>query len=193
MIGNLKIYKGQAEIDQYAEQLRAVGGPFLGHEQGLWIARIVLLVAVILHMYSAWQLTQKDNAARPINYEMRKPQAQTYASRTMRWGGVIIALFIVYHILHLTLGYGGTAFHSGTVYQNMVNGFKNPIVTAFYVIAMIALAMHLQHGLWSMFQTLGIRNLRNDGFLRGFATFFTAIIAIGNISIPVLVLAGVVH
>lgn len=193
MIGNLKIFKGQVEIDNYAEELRALGGPFLGHEQALWIARLILLAAVLLHMLSAYQLTQMDNAARPVQYLKRKSQQQTYASRTMRWGGVIIALFIVYHILHLTLGLGGTPFKAGTVYQNMVNGFRNPLVTAFYIIAMLALAFHLQHGLWSMFQTLGIRNSRNNGFFRGFATFFAVIIAIGNISILSLVLLGVVR
>src|ERR1051325_8693790 len=96
MVGNLKIYLGKETIDTYSKELRDLGGPLLGHEQGLWIARIILLAAVIIHIIAAYQLTRVDNSARPIAYAKKKAQAQTYASRTMRWGGVIIGLFIVY-------------------------------------------------------------------------------------------------
>lgn len=192
MLGNLKVYLGQEQIDTYAKQLRELGGPILAHEQGLWLARIVLLTAVIVHVVSAYQLTRLDMSARPIGYAKRKGQAQTYASRTMRWGGVIIALFIVYHVMHLTLGMGGTPFHHGDVYANIVNGFRTPVVSAFYILAMVALAFHLQHGIWSMFQTLGLRHGGNNQFLRRFATLFAVVIAIGNISIPVSVLLGLV-
>jgi succinate dehydrogenase / fumarate reductase, cytochrome b subunit len=193
MLGNLKVYLGQEQIDNYAKALRELGGPILGHEQGLWLARIVLLAAVIIHIVAAYQLTRLDTAARPIGYAKTKSQAQTYASRTMRWGGVIILLFVIYHVMHLTLGMGGTPFHEGTVYANIVNGFRNPIVSAFYILAMVALAFHLQHGIWSMFQTLGLRHGGNNQFLRNFATAFAVIIAVGNISIPVSVLLGLVR
>jgi succinate dehydrogenase / fumarate reductase cytochrome b subunit len=192
MVGNLKIYLGKETIDTYSKELRDLGGPLLGHEQGLWLARIVLLAAVIVHIVAAYQLTRLDNSARPVAYARRKPQAQTYASRTMRWGGVIIGLFIIYHILHLTLGKGGTPFTPDDVYLNMVRGFSNPIVSAFYILAMVALAFHLQHGVWSMFQTLGIRHGGNDKFFRRFATFFAVVIAVGNISIPLSILLGYV-
>jgi len=192
MVGNMKIYFGKEIIDTYAVQLRELGAPLLGHEQGLWLARIVLLAAVIIHIVAAYQLTRLDTSARPIAYAKKKGQAQTYASRTMRWGGVIIGLFIVYHVMHLTLGMGGTPFHSGNVYENIVNGFRVPIVSAFYILAMIALGFHLQHGIWSMFQTLGIRNGGNNQFFRGFATLFAVIIAVGNISIPLSVMLGLV-
>jgi succinate dehydrogenase / fumarate reductase, cytochrome b subunit len=193
MLGNLKVYLGQEQIDNYGKQLRELGGPILAHEQGLWLARIVLLVAVIVHIVAAYQLTRMDMSARPVGYAKRKGQAQTYASRTMRWGGVIIALFIVYHVLHLTLGMGGTPFHHGDVYANIVNGFRNPYISAFYILAMVALAFHLQHGIWSMFQTLGLRHGGNNLFLRRVATLFAVVIGVGNISIPVSVLLGLVR
>ncbi|MFN0072638.1 MAG: succinate dehydrogenase cytochrome b subunit [Chloroflexota bacterium] len=192
MLGNLKIYFGEAVINKYGVELRELGGPILGHEQGLWIARIILLAAVIAHIVSAYQLTMLDNSARPVAYARRKPQAQTYASRTMRWGGVIVGLFIIYHIMHLTLGIGGMPFRAGDVYSNMVLGFRNPIVSGFYMLAMVALAFHIQHGVWSLFQTLGVRNGSNDSFFRGFATLFAVVIAVGNISIPLSILLGIV-
>lgn len=192
MLGNLKIYFGEAVINKYGVELRELGGPILGHEQGLWIARIILLAAVLAHIWSAFQLSKLDNEARPVRYAVHKAQSQTYASRTMRWGGVIIALFIVYHIMHLTLGVGGTPFHHGEIYRNMVDGFRSPIVSGFYILAMVALAFHLQHGVWSLFQTLGVRNRGNNAFFRQFATLFAVIIAVGNISIPLSILLGIV-
>jgi succinate dehydrogenase / fumarate reductase cytochrome b subunit len=193
MLGNLKVYLGQEQIDNYAKQLRELGGPILAHEQGLWLARVVLLAAVIIHIVAAYQLTRLDTSARPIGYAKKKSQAQTYASRTMRWGGVIILLFVIYHVLHLTLGMGGTPFQHGNVYANMVNGFRNPYVSAFYILAMVALAFHLQHGVWSMFQTLGLRHGGNNQLLRRVATLFAVVIGVGNISIPVSVLLGLVR
>jgi succinate dehydrogenase / fumarate reductase cytochrome b subunit len=192
MVGNMKIYFGKEIINTYAAQLRELGSPLLGHEQGLWLARIVLLAAVISHIVAAYQLTRLDNSARPIGYAKRKAQAQTYASRTMRWGGIIIGLFVVYHVMHLTLGLGGTPYNPENVYGNIVSGFSNPIVSAFYILAMVALGFHLQHGIWSMCQTLGIRNGGNNALLRRFAALFAIIIAVGNISIPLSVLLGFV-
>ena len=188
MLGNLKFFLGAEAINHYAIGLRELGSPILGHEQALWLARIVLLVSLVLHLVAAFQLTRIDLAARPNRYAMRRPTQETFAARTMRWGGVIILLFVIYHILHLTLGRGGTPFVDGDVYYNMYFGFSNPIVSAVYIVAMIALALHLRHGVWSMCQTLGLRTERTDGLIRGGATAFALIIAIGNISIPLTIL-----
>jgi succinate dehydrogenase / fumarate reductase cytochrome b subunit len=194
MYGNLHIFEGRQHLNDYAAWLRVMGYPLLPHEGGLWIARIILLASVIGHIWAAWQLSQQDWAARPVAYAGRKNVASTYAARTMRWGGVILALFIVYHILHLTLGAAYVGQFSRTdVYGNVVNGFRNPIVSLVYIISMIALGLHLYHGVWSMSQTLGWRNRVNNQLWRGFATVMAVVIAGGNIAIPLAVLAGIVQ
>ncbi len=193
MLGNLKIYQGRDYINAYGVFLREAGGPLFGHEQLLWIVRIVLLVSVVLHMWAAYQLTRVDLASRPVRYAMRKNQEYGYAARTLRWGGVLIALFIVYHILHLTTGTAHPRFVEGDVYNNVVVGFQNPLVSLFYIAAQIALALHLYHGAWSMFQTLGLNNSTNKRFWRGFATAASTALALGNISIPVAVLLGILR
>ena len=202
MVGNLKIYTGAEHLNAYAGFLRDVGEPVFPRESLLWIARIVLLVAVGLHILMAYQLTRIDWAGRPIRYANKGYVQATYASRTMRWGGIIILLFIIYHILHFTLGKVGyapgvylpedpnTGFQ---VYQNVVNGFKVWPVSLFYILAMGALGLHLYHGVWSMFQTLGLNNSVYNPFWRWFAVVFAALIFIGNVSIPIAVLAGVIH
>ena len=130
MVGNLKLYYGpgtsteKAQIDEYAVGLREIGSPILGPEQALWIARIGLLAAVLLHIHAATSLTLLNRRARPVNYAKRSAQKATYASRTMRWGGVIILLFIVYHLMHLTFGNVHPEFEHGSVYKNVVLGFQ---------------------------------------------------------------------
>lgn len=192
MVGNLKIYLGAEHYDAYARFLREMGAPALAHEQALWTSRLILLVAVVLHIVAAVQLTLTSWAARPVAYDEKESVAATYAARTMRWGGVIIALFVVYHLLHFTLGAVGYApgeFQSGSVYRNVVNGFRVWYVSAFYVVAQAALGLHLYHGVWSMFQTLGM-GAQTNGFYRGLATVVAVAIVVGNVSIPVAVLAG---
>lgn len=195
MYGNLHIFEGRQHLNDYAVWLREIGYPLLPHEGALWIARVVLLASVVAHIWAAYQLTRQDLAARPVAYAGRKNVASTYAARTMRWGGVIIALFIVYHILHLTTGaaYTGAAFSRTDVYGNVVNGFRNPIISGVYIVSMIALGFHLYHGVWSMSQTLGWRNQVNNQLWRGFATVMAVVIAGGNITIPLAVLAGIVR
>ena len=190
MWGNLHIFQGREKINAYGVFLRVVGEPFFADEQVLWLVRIVLLLSVVLHVAAAYQLTRMDLAGRPVGYAMRKNVANGYAARTMRWGGVIIALFIVYHILHFTTGTLHPRFVHGDIYNNMVIGFSNPLVSAFYILAMIALGLHLYHGVWSMFQTLGLNNKRWNSLLRGFATIFAVLVVVGNVSVPVAVLAG---
>ncbi len=198
MVGNLKVYTGAVHLNEYAEFLRVVGEPALPRETILWLARIVLLGSVGLHIWMAIELTRLDKASRPQRYAVKKVTT-SYASRTMRWGGVIITLFVVYHILHFTLGQVGYA--PGTyqpedpnngfqTYANIVNGFKVWPVSLFYIVAMFALGLHLYHGVWSMFQTLGLNNNRWNNILRGVAIGTAVAVVLGNISIPIAVLTG---
>lgn len=196
MLGNLKVYEGEEKFNAYALWLREMGSPFFGHETALWLLRLVLLAAVIVHIVAAAQLTRRSWTARPVRYAMKESLASTYASRTMRWSGVILALFVVYHILHLTfgaVGYEPGQYRHLSVYRNVVLGFSVWYVSAFYIAAMIALGLHLYHGVWSMFQTLGASGFGVDRFWRGVALVVTLVVVLGNISVPLAVLTGVVR
>jgi succinate dehydrogenase / fumarate reductase, cytochrome b subunit len=193
MVGNLKMYQGAAKFDHYAEALRDLGQPILGHGQALWIARAVLLAAVGLHIWAAWSLTRQSRRARPVRYESHEPVQSTYASRTMRWGGVILLFFVLYHLAHLTLGWAHPDFTPGKVYQNVTIGFRIGWVAAFYIVANLALGLHLYHGLWSLFQTLGWNQPAWNPWRRHFAALFAAVVTLGNISFPIAVLIGVVR
>jgi succinate dehydrogenase / fumarate reductase cytochrome b subunit len=193
MIGNLKIYKGEEAFNHYAAWLREAGAPLLLPEQGLWMARVALLAAVALHILAAWQLSRRSWAARPLGYLEKRSLAATYAARTMRWGGVILAMFVVYHILHLTIGVVGFApgrFVQLSVYRNVIAGFSVVPVSVFYVVAQVALGLHLRHGAWSLFQTCGVVTARGDRVYGTLATVVALAVVAGNISIPVAVLAG---
>ena len=195
MLGNLKIYYGEEEFNAYALWLREVGSPALGHEQFLWLVRLILLTATVLHIVAAVQLTQMSYAARPLSYEQWEAIQATYASRTMRWGGVIITLFVIYHILHFTLGavgYPPGQYRPTSVYRNVVTGLSVWYVAAFYIMAMVALGFHMYHGVWSMFQTLGVDNASTNRLYRALATVSSLAVAIGNISVPFAVLTGLV-
>lgn len=192
MVGNLKLYQGPEKLNGYAEGLREIGMPILGPGEALWIMRGGLIAAVALHILAAYQLTLINRRARPAAYAKTSHQASTYASRTMRWGGVIIILFVAYHLLHLTLGGAHHDFKPGDVYHNVVTGFSNPLISAFYILAQVALALHLYHGLWSLFQSLGWSGPRLNLFRRRFAAAFAILIATGNISFPLAVLSGLV-
>lgn len=192
MLGNTKMYFGEEAFNAYAEGLRTFGKPFLGHGQALWIARIGLIAAALLHIWSAWELTLLNRRARPVGYVRRETVQASYASRTMRWGGVIILLFIVYHLLHLTFGTVHASFDKSNPFQNVVEGFQNPVVSAFYILANVVLAFHLYHGLWSLFQSLGWNHPSYKNLRRHFATTFALIVTAGNVSFPLAVLAGIV-
>jgi succinate dehydrogenase / fumarate reductase cytochrome b subunit len=192
MIGNLKLFQGPEKLNSYAEWLRQVGGPVLPPSGLLWIVRGVLLISVVIHTAAAFQLTVMNRQARRIGYVRFVPLASNYAARTMRWSGVIVLLFIVYHLLHLTWGTAHRDFRPGDVYHNVVSGFQNVWVSAAYVAAQLALGFHLYHGLWSLFQSMGWNHMRFNRWRKIFAVSFTAIIAIGNLSLPIAVLLGVV-
>ncbi len=192
MAGNLKIYFGEEAFNAYAAFLRAMGAPLLMHEQALWTLRIVLLAAIVLHVWAAAELSQRSWSARPVAYRRKEDVQATYASRTMRWGGVIILLFVVYHLLHFTAGVVGFApgqFQPTSVYRNVVLGFSVWYVSAFYILAQLALGLHMYHGVWSLFQTLGL-GARTNGFYRALAAVLSVVVVVGNVSIPVAVLAG---
>lgn len=193
MIGNLKLYMGPQDLDNYGGWLREVGYPALPHQGALWIARLVLLAAVLLHIWAAWQLTLMNRQARPVGYLSRTKVHTTYASRTMRWGGVIILLFVIYHLLHFTTGTVHPDFVEGGVRHNMIAGFGVWWVSLFYIVAQVALGFHLYHGVWSLFQSLGWNHPRFNHWRSGFAHAFAWIITVGNISFPVAVLTGLVR
>lgn len=185
LAGNLQIYEGPEKLNQYARLLRSM--PSL-----LWGARITLLVMVILHIWSAVELFRRKRAARPVDYRRRAAIASTYASRTMYWSGPIILAFVIYHLMEFTFGVGGTSFQEGDVYENVVAGFQHPLVSGFYIFAMLLLGLHLAHGLSSLFQTLGFAHPRYTPMLKTVGTVVAWLIAVGNISIPIAVLAGIV-
>jgi succinate dehydrogenase cytochrome b subunit len=183
LIGNLQIYEGPGQLNRYAVLLRAE--PPL-----LWAVRIVLLAMVLLHIWSSVQLAARNISARPEGYIKRKATGSSYASRTMYWSGPIILAFVIYHLLDFTFGKVNPHFEPGNVYGNVVASFQVIPVAAFYIIAMLLLCLHLYHGLWSMFQSLGIAHPRWTPLLRRGAALVALLIAAGNISIPVAVLAG---
>lgn len=193
MIGNLKLYEGPDILNSYAGFLREVGSPALPTSGLLWILRLALIAAVLLHMWAAWQLVQIDRRARPVAYTRRDVVQANYASRTMRWGGVIILLFVVYHLLDLTFGPANPDFIEGDVYHNVVASFSRWWVSLFYIVANVALGFHLYHGLWSMFQSLGWNHPRFNSWRNAFAHAFAWIITIGNVSFPLAVLAGIIR
>jgi succinate dehydrogenase / fumarate reductase cytochrome b subunit len=186
MVGNLQIFAGRETLDSYGHLLHSV--PEL-----LWAARIVLLTAVTLHIVSTIQLVKIKSDARPVAYVKKDNSHSSYASRTMYWSGPIIAAFIVYHILHLTLGVAQPSVYvEGKVYDNVVYGFQNYAISGFYILSMALLCTHLYHGAWSMFQSVGVSHPRYTPLLKKFAVLMAAVIFIGNVSIPVAVMLGIV-
>jgi succinate dehydrogenase / fumarate reductase cytochrome b subunit len=185
MVGNLQLFMGPETLNAYGEALRE-----FGHGMGLWVARGGLLTAVVLHIWAATSLTLGSLKARPVGYRATRHRESTYASRTMRWSGPILFIFVVYHLLHFTIGTVHGSFIPGDVYHNVVAGFQVWPVAAFYMVAMLALGFHLWHGVWSMLQSLGLSHPRWNAFRSAFATIFTTVVIGGNLSFPIAVLAG---
>lgn len=183
VIGNLLIFRGAANIDAYARFLKSNMGL-------LWSVRAILFVAVIAHIVAAYQLARISQKSRPIAYKRWRPVGSDFASRTMRWTGPIVGIFIVYHLLHFTLGTVHPDFHEGQVYHNVTAGFRVWYVSAFYIVAMLALFGHLYHGAWSMVQSVGLNHPKYNRLVRTLATIITIVVVVGFISIPVAVLLG---
>lgn len=192
MLGNLKVFFGPADINGYAHWLRTIGQPFLHHGWFLWLARAGLLAAVVAHGTAAYQLSRRDLRARPVKYVHQRQRA-TYATRTMRWGGVILGLFVVWHILDLTTLTVNPAAEEGHPYQNIVASFSTWYSGAIYCLAMLALGLHVRHGFWSAAQTLGVNNPRRDRALKLGANALALLLTAGFLSVPVAVMAGLVR
>jgi len=195
MTGNLKVFLGRDDtgdyaINHYAEFLREMGAPILPETAGLWLVRGLLLGAILIHIVAAGQVVRQSLAARKHANLKQESLSFSYASRTMRWGGVILLLYIVYHILHLTTGSVHPDFVEGDPYTNLIVGFQNPLVVGFYLVANAALGLHLYHGLWSVSQTLGLSHPRYNHLRRPIAGGLTGILIGGFISVPLAVLFG---
>jgi succinate dehydrogenase / fumarate reductase, cytochrome b subunit len=190
MIGNLKLYLSKEEINLYGEALRNMPGALLPRTVLLWTIRIVLTLAFVFHIHSAIGLTLINRKARPAadRYQSKRDYvAADYASRTMRWTGVIILTFLVFHLMDLTWGNANRHFLRGDPYNNLIFSMRRVPVAFVYIIANLALALHLYHGIWSMFQSLGATNPRYNPLRRRFAQGFAALILVGNVSFPIAV------
>jgi succinate dehydrogenase / fumarate reductase, cytochrome b subunit len=194
MVGNLKVYLGAEEFNHYGEFLRDLLVPLLPRTVTLWLLRIGLIVAFAFHIHAAASLTLMNRRAHAEGgYVSRRDwQAANAASRSMRWTGVVILLFLVWHLADLTWGTVNPDFVRGDVYRNFVATFERPAVSALYIVAVLALGLHLFHGSWSLFQSLGLNNPRWNSWRRSFAIGFAALVTVGNLSFPIAVLTGVV-
>ena len=188
MAGNLQMFMGPAAMHDYAVFLRSVL-----HGTGLWLARSVLLVAAALHIWAATSLTVENRAARPVAYRTWQPNASTLASRTMRWSGYLLLAYIIYHLLHMTLGTVHPDFWEMEPYHNLVRAFQSKVVAFAYIGAMILLGFHLDHGLWSMARSLGLAHPRYVKLVRSASAGLATLVVIGYLSVPVAVLMGVLR
>ena len=194
MVGNLKMYLGAEDINHYGEFLReGLLVPILPETYMLWIMRFALIGALAIHLHAAWSLTVINRNARPVDYQApRDYVAADFAARTMRWTGIIVLLFIGFHLADLTWGTTNPDYIRGDVYHNVIASFERVPVAIFYIVAQLALGFHLFHGIWSLFQSLGINNSRFNHYRRGLAIGLTLVVVAGNISFPVAVLTGVI-
>ena len=193
--GNLQAFSGREKINSYSALLHGPGA------EALWAVRAILIVAVVLHVVMAVQLTQRARAARPIGYHDREPLVSTPASRTMRWGGALLLVFIAFHLLHFTTrqvdpGHWANRLDASghyDVYGNLVASFRIWWVSAFYLAAMLALGLHLWHGVWSFGRSLGVATVSPHPLRRRFAPILALAIWLGFSLVPVAVLAGVIR
>lgn len=197
MLGNLKVFAGFnslgiAELDIYAIHLQEFGMPLLGHKQFLWIARIGLLGAVILHVITAIQLAALNRESRPLAYQVQKYSSSTIAARMMTIGGLFLLCFIIFHILHFTTGHAHIhGFVEGRVYANVYSAFQHGPLVSIYVVAMVFLLLHLLHGTWSVFQTLGINSTGWNETIRRLAVIVAFGVSVGFVTVPIAMYAGV--
>jgi succinate dehydrogenase / fumarate reductase, cytochrome b subunit len=187
MAGNLQIFEGPAKLNAYGHFLHSIG-------ELLWPVRIVLLLSVALHITATVQLALRKKKARPVGYSRKEAIASSYASRTMYWSGPIVLAFVIFHLLQFTAGYihPGSQFIEGDVYHNVVAGFQVWWVSVWYIFAVSLLGLHLRHGLWSMFQSLGFNHPRHTPILKSAAVVIAVVIVLGYISIPISILLGIV-
>lgn len=200
MLGNLKAFMGMDtasglhHLDIYARFLREFAQELMGHGGFLWFARGVLLLTFIIHLRFVYALRRQNQASRPVAYGRYTHSASTYASRSMWWTGSLILIFVIYHILHMTTGQlHFQGFEEGQVYRNVVRAFQHWHIAGFYLLAMCALAFHLFHGVWSLFQTLGLDNPECNPRLRMLAKGLALVLFFGFISVPLAVFIGILR
>lgn len=196
MYGNLKVFGGSAYFNEYAEGLREFGAPIFGHAHLLWVARLVLIAALGLHVWAALSLNQRNLETRSTKYVKHKKLRANAATKTMVFGGIAILLFIIYHLMHFTWGVPGIHpdFIWDDAYHNLVVGFRSYffIPSIIYLVAMVFLALHLYHATWSMFQTLGLNNKTYNKMIRALAWMVALVIPIGFAIVPLAVMFGIV-
>jgi succinate dehydrogenase / fumarate reductase cytochrome b subunit len=194
MYGNLKAFAGHDAYNEYAEHLRTIGEPMLPHAGFLWIMRVALILALVVHVYAAAALWRRAKRARTTRYVVKKNIASSFSSRWMRWGGLTILLFLIWHLIEFTVGRvnvsgGGT----NDPYNLLVDTFDTWWMTLIYLVAMFALGMHLHHGTWSAAQTLGLtNNVRARRNAKTLGWILAVVIAGGFSLVPIFVLAGVI-
>lgn len=194
MYGNLKAFLGPEYFNHYAEGLRSFGEPIFGHGHILFLLRLVLIGSILLHIWAAVLLTRQAQAARPDPYLVTKRVRADYAALTMRYGGIALFFFLIYHLAHFTWGVPGihNSFIRGDAYHNLVTGFQNPLNVILYLVAVGALALHLYHGTWSLFQTLGLMNKSTTPPIRALALAVALVIPAGFALVPISVMLGVI-
>jgi succinate dehydrogenase / fumarate reductase cytochrome b subunit len=194
MVGNLKVWLSQREFDAYAEWLRRLGEPLFPHTVLLWILRVLLTVAFVVHVWLAIDLSLRSRRARQLRYQRVNYVQADIPAVTMRWGGVAIGLFVVFHLANFTWGWlhPGYTYIRGGVYHNVVGNFDQWWLVVIYVAAMIALGLHIYHGSWSIFQTFGINNRRWDLVIRRSASVVAIVVFLGFVSVPLGVLTGAI-
>ena len=193
MIGNLKLYQSAEAFNLYAATLRSLLYPIAPEQSILNLLRVVLVLALVGHVVAAYQLTMMNRRARPESYRSKRDYVVAdFAARTMRWTGVIVLLFLVYHLADLTWGWVNPAPAGSTPYEKVIASFSVPAVAAFYLFANLALGFHLYHGTWSLFQSMGWNNRRFNHWRRTLAIAFTVVVVGGNLSFPIAVLTGVI-
>ena len=194
MYGNLKAFAGHDAYNDYAEHLRTLGEPMLPYSGFLWVLRAALVVSLVVHVWAAWTLTLRARRARPVRYRVKKNHASTFSSRVMRWGGLALLLFLVWHLINFTIGkVNVTGGPTNDPYDLLVDTFSTWWLTLIYLLAMAALAMHLLHGVWSAAQTLGVTNnarARRNAKVGGVIT--AVVIAGGFALVPIFILVGVI-
>jgi succinate dehydrogenase / fumarate reductase, cytochrome b subunit len=194
MYGNLKAFAGHDAYNEYAEHLRTLGEPLLPYEGFLWILRAVLIVALVVHVYAAVRLWRRASHARTQKYVVKKNLASSFSSRWMRWGGLAILLFLIWHLANFTIGKVNVAGgETNDPYNLLVDTFDTWWMTVIYLVAMFALGMHLHHGTWSAAQTLGLtNNVRARRNAKALGWILAVVIAGGFSLVPIFVLAGVI-
>lgn len=193
MIGNLKVFLGRDDFNHYAHWLRTMGEPAVPRRTLLTLLEIVLTVSVVLHIWSAVSLARRAGSARPVKYQSKKKShAQGYATYTMRYGGIIIALFVIWHLLDLTFFAVNPLGSDATPYDRVIADFDGSrwYITIWYVLAVLLVGLHLNHGIWSAFQTLGLRSPRSNGTLRLLAGGVAGLVTLGFIAVPISVTFG---